>query len=303
MNIAHLIMKRSLFIVGILMGWLILGCDKNTDDKPTGDVPVEATFMTYNIRVISVDDIASGDGWEDRKGDVLGIINDFSPDFLGLQEDLIPQQAFLTEKLKANYASVDGNIDLTKARNTIYFKKAEYKLLKSRQLFLSENGNNTPGWDANQTRMCVYGHFQHKASGKTIHVLNTHFDHMGAEARKNSALLVIQKIKEFTDGDTTARVIFMGDLNASGGSSNPDTKAVHEHLKSYLSDALEVSATPLQGPIGTFSGFDGDNIATNRIDFIYTRNVKVDSYQHIDRKRPNGTYPSDHIPVEVKAVF
>ncbi len=303
MNISNLIVKQSFVFVGILVGWLIISCDKNTDENQTSEVPVEATFMTYNIRIISVDDVAAGDGWEDRKGDVLKIINDFSPDFLGLQEDLIPQQAFLTDKLKANYASVDGNIDLTKARNTIYFKKADYRLLKTRQFFLSENGNNTPGWDANQTRMCVYGHFQHKTTGKTIHVLNTHFDHMGVEARKNSALLVIQKVNEFTDGDTSARIVFMGDLNASSGSSNPDTKAVHEHLRSYLSDALEISATPQQGPKGTFSGFDGENVATNRIDFIYTRNMKVDSYQHIDRKRSNGRYPSDHIPVEMKAVL
>lgn len=296
-------MNQTFSIAIILMCWILTGCDKGADKNSIVDVPVEATFMTYNIRIISVDDVASGDGWEERKGDVLAIINDYSPDFLGLQEDLIPQQAYLTDKLKENYASIDGNIDLTKARNTIFFNKSAYKLLKARQFFLSENGNNTPGWDANQTRMCVYGLFQHKATGKTIHVLNTHFDHIGAEARKNSALLVIEKIKAFTDGDSSAPIIFMGDLNASASSSNPNTKAVHEHLKSYLSDALDISATALQGPKGTFSGFDGTNVAVNRIDFIYTRNMTVGTYQHIDRKRSNGRYPSDHIPVEAKVVF
>ena len=264
--------------------------------------PAKSSAMTYNIRIISAEDNASGDGWEVRKKELTELVQRYDPDFLGLQEDLIPQQAFLKEKLSKDYGFAEGFMELTKALNTICYKKSDYRLVRTRQFWLSETPNSpSVGWDADQSRICVYGEFIHKASGKTIHVFNTHFDHRGAEARQASALLVVEKIKEFTRNDSTAAIIFMGDLNANKTSSSG--RIVHNNLTTYLQDGLDTAPGGLEGPAGTFSGFNGDNIATNRIDFIYQRNLEVLHYLHIDDKRDNGRYPSDHLPVMMRFVY
>lgn len=289
--------------LGILLVLLLSACDKQENAASNPSVQVDAVAMTYNVRVFSPDDVANGDGWEERKSTVIRLVQKNDPDFVGMQEDLILQIPYIREQLR-DYAFVDvspGN-DITKAYNTIYFKKETYKLIRKGRFWLSPTPQvNSTGWDANEPRFCVYGEFEHRNTQKRILVLNTHFDHIGVEARKQSAALVIEKIKELTGNDTTARVIFMGDLNANNTSANG--RAVHDTLKTWLYDALGDAPDGLQGPAGTFSGFDGNNEATNRIDFIYHRNLDIQFYRHVDEKRSNGRYPSDHLPVLMKVVF
>lgn len=275
-----------------------MACDEPGSDGTNPNLAVDATVMTYNIRIISLDDNDEGNGWDVRKAQLVDMIDRYDPDILGMQEDMTPQQAYIFSRMNPEYAYVDGPAfnDALKARHSIYYKKSDYKLLRKEKFWLSETPDViSKGWDANENRICLYARLQHKASGKIIHVFNTHFDHIGSEARKNSALLVVERIKQYTDNDTGARVIFMGDLNATNGSGSG--LITHNNLKTYLHDAQNDSPSGLEGPNGTFSGFDGSNVATNRIDYIYYRNLAIIRYKHIDEKLSNGRYPSDHIPV------
>lgn len=52
------------------------------------------------------------------------------------------------------------------------------------------------GWDAALTRIATWVKLQDKKTGQILMVVNTHFDHIGTEARRNSALLIIEKLKK-----------------------------------------------------------------------------------------------------------
>ncbi len=57
---------------------------------------------------------------------------------------------------------------------------------------------------------------------------------------------------------------------------------------------------PPYGPIGTFNQFDTQKVLDKRIDYIFTKNLKVHSYRNIDDRRNNGLFLSDHFPIMVK---
>ena len=118
--------------------------------------------------------------------------------------------------------------------------------------------------------------------------MNTHFDHRGKMARENSARLISERV-ELINEDNLALVL-MGDFNAT-----LEQKPI-QILKATLSDAREISEKPFYGPPGTSNGFRQEDIV-RRIDYLFTRNVKVLSYSHIDDRRDNNLHVSDHLPV------
>ena len=89
----------------------------------------------------------------------------------------------------------------------------------------------------------------------------------------------------------------MGDFNAL-----PDSNPIVQ-LKTVLDDGMIISKTPLYGPSGTFTGFNPELKVDKRIDYIFTSNFEILSYGHIDKKRTDNNYISDHLPVLAKIEF
>jgi len=113
--------------------------------------------------------------------------------------------------------------------------------------------------------------------------MNTHFDHHGQMARENSARLILKRIEHFNKKNLP--LLLMKDFNAT-----PEEIPI-QILKTKPTDALEISEKPLYGPPGTANGFT-DRKIVNRIDYFFTKDVKVLSYAHIDDRRDNNIYPS-----------
>jgi endonuclease/exonuclease/phosphatase family metal-dependent hydrolase len=85
-------------------------------------------------------------------------------------------------------------------------------------------------------------------------------------------------------------LVLMGDFNATS-----EQKPI-QILKARLSDAKEIAEKPLYGPPGTSNGFRNEEIV-RRIDYLFTMNVRVLSYAHIDDRLDNNNHISDHLPV------
>jgi len=148
-------------------------------------------------------------------------------------------------------------------------------------LWLSETPEKVSvGWDASMERIVTYGAFLHKKTGETIHVLNAHFDHIGSIARANAAKLIVKTIAEF--GIESNKTIVMEDFN-----SEPNEAPVLV-FKNALDDAQELAETQFYGPVGTFNGFDTSKVIEKRIDYNFTKNIKIKSYRHIDERRKNN---------------
>ncbi len=256
----------------------------------------QTTVMSFNIRYDTPDD--KHNWWENRKGDVAALVDFYHPDFLGIQEGLHHQVQFLLEGTRGyRYIGVGRDDGALKGEYcAIFYDAAKFQLINDRTFWLSPDPDTiSVGWDASMERICTYGHFKERVSGRQLHVFNTHFDHIGEEARKQSAQLLMEKIKEY--GLTDASIVVMGDLNCEPAS---EPIAI---LLSILDDGLALAGREFSGPPGTFNGFDPQLLPQRRIDYILTKNLKVSRYLHIDARRKNNLCVSDHLPVLAEVVM
>ena len=74
-------------------------------------------------------------------------------------------------------------------------------------------------------------------------------------------------------------------------------------LSDQLKDTFYHSLKKPYGPKGTFTAFDINKVSENRIDYIFVKDFKVNSYRTINDKRQNLLYPSDHFPILVELKF
>lgn len=251
--------------------------------------------MTFNIRLHLDSD--KENSWTHRKPEVLQLLDYYAPEVFGVQEALPLQMKDLESGLSDyNYVGVGRDDGKDKGEySAIFFNKEKLKLLKSGTFWLSKTSAvPSKGWDAALNRICTYALFKNK-KGKKFWVFNTHFDHIGIEARKNSANLILKKIKEFNKNDFP--VVLAGDFNLT-----EDSEPI-KMLSDQLKDTFYHSLKKPYGPKGTFTAFDINKVSENRIDYIFVKDFKVNSYRTINDKRQNLLYPSDHFPILVELKF
>lgn len=257
----------------------------------------EMSFMTYNIRYANVND---GDNqWEKRKEYLSDQIRFYEPDVIGIQEGLELQVNFLNARLSDyEFFGVGRNDGKNKGEYcAIFYKGNKFDVLKQDTFWLSEHPEQiSVGWDAAMERICTYGLFLNKKTGKKFWVFNTHFDHIGVEAREKSAALIAQKIREINEGNFP--VILMGDFNL-----NDQSKAI-TYLSGEFNDSRMVSMSRPFGPFGTFTGFAFQEPVKDRIDYIFCskEDTMVKKYAVLTDSR-DQKYPSDHFPVFIQVEF
>lgn len=255
--------------------------------------PQPHCIMSYNIRYDNNWDVKNS--WSIRKKKVIQIFGQYEPSIMGVQEGLLNQVQYIDSCL-ANYDYVGVGREDGKERGefcVIYFDTTRYVVSKHSTFWLSETPDTiSVGWDAALERICTYGLFKDKKTADEFWVFNTHFDHMGSMARERSSGLILDRINEVNH--QSLPVILMGDFN-----SEPDSPPINK-IRTEMSDALQLSLEKLQGPMGTFNGFDPDLPIERRIDYVFTRDVKVLSYIHVNDRMNNNRHISDHLPVMIK---
>ena len=258
----------------------------------TGIIAQDLSVMTYNIKL---DYPKEGENsWSNRKPFFINLIKFHAPDVFGVQEAM-PDQMKDMDNLLSDYKHVGVGRDDGKDEgeySAIFYNTNKLKVLKSSTFWLSQTPDQVSmGWDAVCNRICTYALFEDKTTGKKFWMFNTHFDHVGVEARKNSALLIIQKIKDINTENLP--VILSGDFNME------DTHESIQFIEQHLQDSKSI-ATLVFGPSGTFNNFEFDKPVTRRIDFIFVnQGIEVEKYAVLSDSW-DCKYPSDHLPVFVK---
>ena len=255
----------------------------------------ELKIMSYNIKL---DYPKEGkNSWTNRKPFMVNQIKFYEPTVLGVQEAL-PNQMKDLDSLLTNYSFVGVGRDDGKDKgeySAIFYKKDELEVIQSSTFWLSQTPEKVSmGWDAVCNRVCTYALFQHTKTKQKFWVFNTHFDHVGKEARKNSAVLILNKIKNV---NTEKYPVFLtGDFNME-----PNHESI-DHITRSLKDAKEVAALDF-GPEGTFNGFHFDKPVTRRIDYIFvSEGMKIHKYAVLSDNW-NSQYPSDHLPVFIETTL
>lgn len=273
-------MRRLIYLTLVLLS--VLGCGTSDSDRTI-------QVMSYNIRYDNPQD--SLNRWDHRKEELTEMLRYYHPDFIGMQEGLVHQLEYIDSELP-QYARIGVGRDDGVAKgefSPIYYQTEKFDLLKDSTFWLSETPSKvSTGWDASMERICTYGLFRSKKTRQKYLVLNAHFDHIGAEARLQSAMLITSKVEELNPKNQP--VIVLGDFN-----SDPNSAAIRYFANEFT--LVKAGERKIYGPVGTFTGFEPDAVAENRIDYIMGRNVTFPSYRHIDDKRKNGYYLSDHLPV------
>lgn len=251
--------------------------------------------MTFNIRLHTKAD--SLNAWPYRKDNVASQILFHDVHLLGVQEALHDQMTDLKDRLP-QYKYVGGGRDDGKQKgeySAIFYDTTRLQALQSKTFWLSLTPE-VPGsksWDAAITRIVTWAKFKDRKTGKTFFAFNTHFDHMGKEARRESAKLLLQNVSSIA-GKTPA--IITGDFNAKP-TDEPIQVIVDKSNPLHLINAKEVSATPHYGPVGTFNGFGPRERDDQPIDYIFLKGRwKVAKHATISQTW-GGRFASDHFAV------
>lgn len=255
----------------------------------------QMNIVSFNIRFNTPNDGVNA--WPNRIEMASGLLRFHEADIFGLQEALHGQILDVQKELPEYEWFGVGRDDGEKGGefSPIFYNKSKFILYDHGTFWLSETPDvPSKGWDAALNRIVTWGRFQSKVTGKQFLVFNTHFDHRGTEARKNSALLIEKKIREMTRNKNLP-VILTGDFNLT-----PDTEPI-VLLKKYMKDSFEVTQEPPYGPVGTFNGFKIDaDLSSRRIDYIFVYGgIDVLKYAALSDFKDNR-FPSDHLPVFAK---
>ena len=239
----------------------------------------ELNVASFNIRNDKVRqpneerkrDYKTYDGWDDRKQYVCDMINLEAFDIFGSQE-VRKHQLDDMLAMMPDYDYIGVGRDFGDDRGEfcpIFYRKDVFEKLDGGTFWLSPTPDvPSKGWDAKYNRICTWGHFRHKASGKKVCFMNVHLDHSGVQARIESAKLMLDYVKKNCKGMT---VIISGDYNVTQTSDSYKVLADSKILKDSYDAAKYRFA-----PTGTFNGFNPRCYTTHRIDHLFvSKKVKV----------------------------
>lgn len=274
-------MKKTLLIILLLTGMLSLSVLQAQELK----------VISFNIRNSGASKEDGKNAWMYRANAVIKMIEKEQPVAIGMQEALLDQLSTIDQRFRKKYRRVGIGRDNGLTRGefmAIYYDFTRLELLAQRTRWLSDTPTRVSrGWDAACIRTVTIAKFRVRETGKEFYYFNTHLDHVGSEARKQSILLIRDFIE--ANGDKNTPVILGGDMNVT----------ISSDIFDPLYDIGMTSArenAPLTDNRISFNGF-GKQLPTI-IDHFFTRNITVFQFKTITFGY-GVRYLSDHYPIEI----
>lgn len=262
--------------------------------------------MSFNIRYPNPED--GFNYWPYRKEMVASMIRYHNADLIGLQEAYRSQLDDLITLLPGySWYGVCRNDGSTEPDpdgefSAILYRDDRIAKIEGSTFWLSQTPEQagSVGWDAALPRIATWCKFRDKTNGLEFYHFNTHFDHMGQEARAESARLILQKITAIAGAQP---VLLTGDFNAMP-TDLPYRILIDEKGDGHLQDALYLSQFPHHGPLATWTNaFQFPGIPGRRIDYIFVKNgIKVRQHAILSESW-SGRLPSDHLPVLAEVIL
>ncbi len=245
----------------------------------------------------------SGAGeWPGRLPLVLNMLREEQFDVVGMQEPLWRQMKDMEKALKKDYAwagcSVYGQLFNGKGHyNPIFYRWKRFELIRWGNFWYSETPwiAGSKSWDSYSPRMCVWAEFRDRKSGIRFFHFNSHFDHIGETARRKSARLLLQKVKDIAQG---APAFCTGDFNADEESETYRI-LIGDGL---LDDSYDVAVKRIGADTPSYNGYKYPLHQTKdarHIDHLFvTKDTHVPCWKLVATSY-NGKFPSDHCPIAV----
>jgi endonuclease/exonuclease/phosphatase family metal-dependent hydrolase len=245
--------------------------------------------MTYNIRYDN-----PGDGvnaWPLRVNKVAALIQKYNPDIIGVQEALHHQIEDMLRMLpEYSYVGVGRDDGKEKGEfSAILYRNSRFGILQQTTFWLSETPDmpGSKSWDAAITRVITTAKFYDKELKTDFAIFNTHFDHIGKEARLHSGAYVAGMVAGARIKTENFPVIVTGDFNCE--------RTEKAYLALTTGDLIDTK--PPNDTTGTYCGFEVGAMECRAIDYIFhTKEWILRNYQVIN-DNDGKFYPSDHLPV------
>ena len=282
--------------------------------------------MSYNVRYANRHD--GHDAWHARRDGVADLIRFHRPDVVGLQEPLPGQRADLRDRLPEYDLFGRGRKrDDADEGCPIGIRTDRWRVTDDGTFWLSETPTKpSTGWDAAHPRIASWVRIRPReaADGSTasgdpsVLVVNTHLDHVGSRARRESARLLRERISDLAatggagrpadggenpvgEAERVPRVL-VGDFNCTAGSephrilTGADAGTTDDGTDDTLRDAAEI-ADVRHGPRTSLTDFSR-LIDNRRIDHVLvSAGVDAAAFATLADRDDRGRFPSDHLPV------
>jgi endonuclease/exonuclease/phosphatase family metal-dependent hydrolase len=251
--------------------------------------------LTFNIRFDNPKDAPND--WPNRKDKVTSQILFHEADIIGIQEALHGQLLDMENGMPGyKFTGVGRDDGGQKGEySCIFYNTNRLILLASETFWLSETPTvaGSKSWDAAITRVVTWAKFKDRKTKKVFYHFNTHFDHVGKIARRESAALLLRAVDSIA-GKTPS--VITGDFNAQP-QDEPIMVIMDAANPLKLTDSKSISATGHYGPQGTFNAFGPKENAEKPIDYIFLKgNWKVEQHATLSQTW-GGLFSSDHFPV------
>ena len=211
--------------------------------------------LSYNVRYDNRHDVH--DAWHERREGVTDVVRFHRPDVVAFQEVLPNQRRDLRERLSAYTLVGRGREPGDEGESCPIGVRADRWAVADHGTFWLSPTPDEPsaGWDAAHPRIATWARVRPAAGdaaddGASFLVANTHFDHVSARARVESARLLDSRVPslaaddgaDVADTEGTPPVVLVGDLNCTPG-AGPHAVLTDGGLR----DAA-AAATVRQGP-------------------------------------------------------
>jgi endonuclease/exonuclease/phosphatase family metal-dependent hydrolase len=247
--------------------------------------------MTFNVRYGTAND--GPNHWDLRREILLGVVKEFDPDVLGVQEALRDQLVALVEALPGHVCvGVGREADGGGEYSALFYRRSRFDLAAADTIWLSE----TPGapgsrtWGNELPRICTWARLLDRNDARRFTVFNTHWDHQSQSARERSGQVMATLVAELSVAGEP--VLVTGDYNAG-----EDNAAIANLTRGgeLLRDTFRV-VHPDEREVGTFNGFQGLTRGP-KIDAVFATPEWQVQAADIIRTHQDERYPSDHFPV------
>ncbi len=253
----------------------------------------ELNVMSFNIRWPTGVDTGFTD-WTYRKEAVVEFLNDSRADVIGLQEihTKKDQLSYIQENLANKYELIYFGDNET---NAIIYNKKVFNLISQEQYWLSETPDvSSIGWNGNCYLAAGILMLEHKATGDTVRVINTHGALDDDTNVKGFELIAERSLS----GENDPFTVMLGDFNAT------PNKLGYVPIAEKLQDCRVSAKESPNRDHNTYNGwgkYPDDELGKRIIDYCFVskrENVEVLTYKVRADKWGDGHYISDHYAVQ-----
>ena len=212
--------RRVLLLGALLLGGCSVSVRRGAEATPAAVAAADAPplrVMSFNIRLNVASD--GPNAWPHRRDWVASLIRFHDADVVGVQEALLDMLVDLDARLPGFARVGVGRADGREGGefSAILYRADRLALLDQGTFWLSPTPETpgSKGWDAAIERVATWARFRDRRTGCAYLHVNTHFDHVGDQARQESARLIRRRLDSLARG---LPAVVTGDLNSDPAS-------------------------------------------------------------------------------------